>query len=315
MAEEIGRLLKHSKQLLQQGDFVSAGKFLEKLIADSTVFHLDSPSLCFQAVEIIFEYLDFTENSELEEISLKLADNVIQKFPKFSYKPYFILASYEFGKDSLSLYQMGLSLLEPNVGNSEELKKSLSSAYSSIADLYLTDLCFEANAQSECLKHLKLAEQALDGNLSAEVLQLFSSYFISSQEKEKSIIYLRKLYQKTKEYHETLTKSLSMNQPKVEEMNLDFRLNTVRMLMEVKLDQLAAELLKDMQLEEDENLDLILLFAQANANLSRKEEAIHCVEKAESLLNIFKSRVNQSEVELFTEHENILNRVKQSLSL
>jgi tetratricopeptide (TPR) repeat protein len=67
-------------------------------------------------------------------------------------------------QDSLEIYRQGIKVLQATTFESEESKKEskkeLSSAYCAIAELYMTDLCDESEAENECTNCIKSALEA-----------------------------------------------------------------------------------------------------------------------------------------------------------
>jgi hypothetical protein len=68
------------------------------------------------------------------------------------------------GQQSLQLYQQGIGILTKKVSDNVELKHDLSTAYCAVADLYMTDLCDEAEAEVEVTKAIESAIQAEETN-------------------------------------------------------------------------------------------------------------------------------------------------------
>ena len=85
------------------------------------------------------------------------------------------------GQQSLQLYQQGIAILAKKVAENSELKHDLSSALCSVADLYMTDLCDEPNAEAECTKAIECAIEAEETNPEAwqtkARLQIIKSQF------------------------------------------------------------------------------------------------------------------------------------------
>jgi hypothetical protein len=68
------------------------------------------------------------------------------------------------GQQSLQLYKQGIAILSQKVAENSELKHDLSSALCSVADLYMTDLCDEPDAEAECTKAIECAIEADETN-------------------------------------------------------------------------------------------------------------------------------------------------------
>jgi tetratricopeptide (TPR) repeat protein len=96
------------------------------------------------------------------------------------------LAELSGGADALRCYDNGIRLLreehalasaQGSVGEAGELAKQVSLAYTSAAELYLTDLCEQADAPQQCEHLLKQALQADPSN--PQPLQVMASLYIS----------------------------------------------------------------------------------------------------------------------------------------
>ncbi|CAJ1931822.1 unnamed protein product [Cylindrotheca closterium] len=120
-------------------------------------------------------------------------------------------------KEALRAYQQGLGSLETCAKLGEklssddaqdspanplhEVRAKLSGGYCTIAELYLTDLCFEDNAESECEAWLTRALELRDrdGEPFVDVLQTMASLRLSQQAKQlESAEYILRAFEKMK---------------------------------------------------------------------------------------------------------------------
>lgn len=87
-------------------------------------------------------------------------------------------------------------------GAEKILKHKLSGAYCTIAELFLTDLCYEENAESECESYLEKALQIKDdsdGEPLADALQTMASLRLSQKPRQlEAIPYILRAYEKMK---------------------------------------------------------------------------------------------------------------------
>ena len=85
------------------------------------------------------------------------------------------------GQQSLQLYRQGITILTTKVAENPELRHDLSSAYCAVADLFMTDLCDESDAEAECSKAIECAIEAEETNPEAwqtkARLQIIKSLF------------------------------------------------------------------------------------------------------------------------------------------
>ena len=141
---------------------------------------------------------------------------------------YFQLAQYNDGKAAVELFRKGINIIEN--GNSQilpEVNAKLSSAYSSIAEIYMTDLCDEPNAQHTCEESLGKALKYDQYNFDA--LLRMSNFLLILNKDENAKGYLNTLHQKIKELEPNL--------------QIDFYKEMSKLLMEVEKYEEAAEYL------------------------------------------------------------------------
>jgi len=90
---------------------------------------------------------------------------------------------------------------EPD-GAEKILKQKLSGAYCTIAELFLTDLCYEDNAETECESYIGKALQitdAMDGEPLVDALQTMASLRLSQKPRQmEAITYIMRAYEKMK---------------------------------------------------------------------------------------------------------------------
>lgn len=103
------------------------------------------------------------------------------------------------GEDAVRAYRTGIDLLSRELQNnpaneSKDLRREIISAYCGIAELYMTDLCFEPNAEESCETAIMNA-LVLD-NANAEALQTLASLRISQCRKSEAAEIIAGLYRK-----------------------------------------------------------------------------------------------------------------------
>ena len=181
---------------------------------------------------------------------------------------YLSLGQIHSGAESLAYTERGITLIQSLLQDQQkseqerqELAISLSSAYCSMAELYMTDLCFEHDAEQKCEEYARLACEADPGN--PEAYQCLAS--------------LRLTQQRIDDGREMLQKSLSLWMPLEPESSMDAemeverrpmpvyssRLTLAKMLLEVKAYEWCLMVLKTIQQENDENMELWYLYAMA----------------------------------------------------
>ena len=124
---------------------------------------------------------------------------------------FFYLGQLCMEKEALQAYQQGLASLEScfymaQQSNSDqrlvhEIGQKLSRAYCNVAELYLTDLCYEENAENECELYLERALQIEDndGEPLIDSLQTMASLRLSQQSRRhEGVDYILRAFDKMK---------------------------------------------------------------------------------------------------------------------
>ncbi|GES61608.1 TPR domain protein [Aspergillus terreus] len=183
------------------------------------------------------------------------------------------------GKDSVQWFEKGVSalrhaikLLEENPGpqetiEMEEKKRKMANALCGVAEIYMTDLSWEEDAESRCES---LITEALLVNPSApEVLQTLASIRISQL--------------RTDEARSALTKSLELwkDLPPEDPIVPDFatKISLSRLLMEVGMELEALEVLERLILEDDQSVEAWYLGGWCLQLLAEKQQAPKDVEE------------------------------------
>ncbi|KAI9034961.1 ACL4 family protein [Aspergillus affinis] len=186
------------------------------------------------------------------------------------------------GKDSVQWFEKGVSALrhvieqlEANASpaNAIELdgkKRKLANALCGVAEIYMTDLSWEEDAESRCEF---LITEALKANPKApEVLQTLASIRISQL--------------RTDDAREALTRSLAIwkDLPPDDLTIPDFatRISLTRLLMEVTMELEALEVLERLILEDDQSVEAWYLGGWCLYLLAEKQQAPKDAEAEES---------------------------------
>jgi tetratricopeptide (TPR) repeat protein len=121
------------------------------------------------------------------------------------------LEAYQKGVQSLeaclAFSKSGETMEESNDDTGRVLRQKISGAYCTIAELYLTDLCYEDNAEAECESYLEKALQIkdADGEPLVDALQTMSSLRLSQKTRQlEAVPYLLRAYDKMKVGSEAL---------------------------------------------------------------------------------------------------------------
>lgn len=133
---------------------------------------------------------------EVEE-AMGLLRSSIALAPTDNPAKWFYYAQLHSNKEALQYYEQGIAILQQQIVQvaEAETRKTMSEqicdAYCAIAELFMTDLCFEENAETMCETAITHALQAVPNNLSA--LQTMASFRISQCRPEDACIILENL--------------------------------------------------------------------------------------------------------------------------
>ncbi|GAB1192177.1 hypothetical protein APSETT444_001362 [Aspergillus pseudonomiae] len=177
------------------------------------------------------------------------------------------------GKDSVQWFEKGVSCLrqviqqlEQNPGPAEaieleEKKRKMANALCAVAEIYMTDLSWEEDAEARC--ETLITEALLVNSNAPEVLQTLASIRISQL--------------RTDEARAALTKSLELwkDLPPEDPTVPDFatRISLARLLMEVTMELEALEVLERLILEDDQSVEAWYLGGWCLYLLAEKKEA------------------------------------------
>lgn len=161
-------------------------------------------------------------------------------------------------QDALRAYKQGIQSLEACLGMTMDdetekvFRQKMSGAYCTIAELYLTDLCYEDNAESECESYLEKALQIkdLDGEPLVDALQTMASLRLSQKSRQlEAVPFILRAYDKMKVGSEALAALVGLADDASEKMGeeavelkevdaannlpeFEFRCQTAKLLLE-----------------------------------------------------------------------------------
>jgi tetratricopeptide (TPR) repeat protein len=207
------------------------------------------------AGEMFAEMGEYSKAITAFEESIRLA-------PNENGQKYMSLGQLKLGKEALLLYQYGCTLFTND-------PISLCLAKVAIAEMYLTDLCLEPEAEQACIQALH--EAYLANPTSIERMQTECSLYISQHKKEDAINLLLQVADRLN----------------TETQSLMFRTSTCRLLIELEQYVKAIPILEGIWQEEDENVEVWILLGLAHYHINNIEEARECYENAIQLLNLF----------------------------
>ncbi|KAI8384872.1 uncharacterized protein BYT42DRAFT_612539 [Radiomyces spectabilis] len=233
-------------------------------------------------VEIELDMFAEARNHLLEAIRLK---------PDQGYSKYMYLGQLSVEKEAIEAFQKGVELMTAEKAQLQDpveiklLSSKIAGALCSMTEIYLTDCCFEPEAESKCEEFLQHAQQVDPEN--PEVYQLLASVRLSQLRNEDASAAL-----------ETSMRLWIDKEPGDAAMPIyDSRLALVKLLLELTMFQQAFAVLEGLQKENDQVVDLWYLYGwtyyclgddEEKSNEERMahwEDARDCLELAVKLYN------------------------------
>ncbi|XP_059179305.1 uncharacterized protein LOC131958345 isoform X2 [Physella acuta] len=264
----VDKLISKAEQLIDEFNYELAQKFCQRA--------LEQEPDNLRALETSASLLIELGNLEAAKHCLGRA---IELSPNSGFSKYMTMGQLMEGSNAVDCYKKGIEIMiqEKDKKAAEEAAavcadtrtasdKDIASAYCAIAEIYLTDCCFDDSAEEKCKEFVEKA-LASDAD-SPEALQLKANYLLSKDEKE--------------EAKEVMKKSVSLWLPKflkadtdavndedfdpVELCPLSFstRLQCGKILIEVEEYELATDVLETLLDEDDEVPDVWYLIGWAN---------------------------------------------------
>jgi len=192
------------------------------------------------------------------------------------------------GKEAASCFRKGIELMLNqrdqlrNVQGTalEELNNQVSDAFCSMAEIYLTDDCFDENAEEECDRLLTEALKYSQNN--PEPYQTLASVRISQQNTEEALKLLTTSYNLWKDNE-------------LEDLpSYEFRHTTAKLFLEIEQYKIAAHIWEEL-LDEDDNIAEIHYHLALAYQPISTAASTECLTKAYELLNT-DSQSNPGEV-------------------
>ena len=121
-------------------------------------------------------YTDLLLQLDQPQKARQLIERSIMLNPNKEGRKYLNFAQMLTSFESLQMYNKGVEVLETDAENYKKglrhedyalTIKQIASAYASLADLYMTDLCDEPNAEEKCEESLKKALEKDSDNIDA----------------------------------------------------------------------------------------------------------------------------------------------------
>ncbi|CAL4098791.1 unnamed protein product, partial [Meganyctiphanes norvegica] len=139
-----------------------------------------------------------------------------------------------------------------------EMRRELSTTFCSIAELFMTDLCDEEQAEEQCRSNINKATEVDSSN--PEAYQQMASFLLVKQEPEEAKTFINKSLNlwlpKYKELDDGKAEAGSFDPVEVCPLSLSARMSAARILIELESHQEALDVLECCLGEDDEAVDV-----------------------------------------------------------
>lgn len=221
---------------------------------------------------------------------------VVELEPESGHSKYMYLGQLLTGIDAIKCFQKGIELMKKSMEESDgagacsaedgkPTAKDISSAYCAIAEIYLTDSCFEDDAESKCKECLELAIQSDSEN--CEAYQLMASFLLSKDDKEGARNNIEKSVALWLPQLQEAEKAEGSNIDPVQVCPVSYlsRMNAAKILIEVEKYDIASEILELLLEEEEEVIEVWYLLGWLHflQGEDYKENARHYLTKGNEL--------------------------------
>jgi len=260
-------ILDKADSFVEEYNYEMAQKFLERALE----INPDHP----RALETVAMLL--LEAGENEKAKQCLG-RAITVQPNLGHAKYFSLAQLFSGHESLEIYQQGIRLIEETLTQYEdqtEVRKELSSAYCAVAELFMTDLCDDPEAENKCTHSVNKAVEVDDKN--PEALQTKARFQLIKSEFENARMDLNKSLDLWLPAYTAVLENRaheagnSFDPVEICPLLYTTRLSTARMLIELEEWDKATQVLDGLTEEDDEVIDVWYLLGWLNKLRSENE--------------------------------------------
>lgn len=278
MANAAALLKEAEQELYGNSDFGASALLFEKAVMRLTGMEfslwLTQQQKCSDKLllEVTESYGVACMNANEPVKAMAIFKKVVSCFDFANTESYLSLAQLLSGKEALAIYNSCLQRL-PKDGE-RETRTLRSSIYCSIAELYLSDLCFEPNAEDSCHEALTEANSLTPDSF--EVSQLFCSFFISKRDTSRARMYI-------------LNTVSRLEANAVEDtVPFEFKVQTARLLLELGENLKAIDVLIRLIDEDDEIVETWLLLTEAYLKVGEKDAGKMSADFCQGLLKRFK---------------------------
>jgi len=193
------------------------------------------------------------------------------------------------GTDGANYFSKGLAVIQELLQGQneqdklEELKGLYVQGLCSVCELYMTDLCFEPNAEQECEKCVEMAKQFYNNvpldNWDINLLQTLAHLRMCQCKPEEGKHLMQYVAKKVIDEGNRLKEATEHSYSDLI-MGYDFKLSTAKNLIELQMYQDAKTILEQLKDQFDEVVDLWYLLGVCADSLGQGDMAIKHMEKA-----------------------------------
>lgn len=195
--------------------------------------------------------------------------------PHAGYSKYLSLAQLMTGVESRDCYRKGVEIISTQLSSDNsgdelkagELRRDLSNAYVSIAELYMTDLCDEPEAETESRRCIDLSIESDPSN--PESLQARANYALVTGNIEEAKSSISQSLALWLPQH---LKFLEDNEGTETHLSYTFRLSTAKILLDLEDYDNSTKVLESLTEEDDEVVSTWYLLGWSNYLRSKEEE-------------------------------------------
>jgi tetratricopeptide (TPR) repeat protein len=262
---DLSKLLEKCFELVERYEYDLALKFCDKILVIEPN-QLDALQL--KATILI----DMDENEAAREVLM----NAVAADPENGAEKYIALAQLSEGQNALDLFQTALRILRQSPPEDEQdvelVKRQVAGVYCSMAELYLTDLCLEEDAEARCEQYVTAALESHPNDY--EALQTMANMRISQSKPEEAA----ELLQKSMEIW------TEMAFEDVDYPSYEFKLTCARLLVELGVFSIAQQILEVLSQEDDDIVEVWYLLALSLFSQGSLSSANDALLNAERLL-------------------------------
>ena len=261
-------LMAQAQTVLERCDLEMGAKFLERAV---------------QAEPSNMAPVDMLAGVWLEMGNVQGAKGLLERSitadPNGGYEKYLQYGQISTGAQAVESYGRGITLLAKAKAHMEAqmdfstgamLGRELASAYCSCVEIYMTDLCFAADAEAKCQEFCELALQA--DPLGVEPLQTLANFRICQNKPAQAAKAMKKAMK-------LLSKCTAETMP-----SYHLRCAGAKMLIELKQPKMGLQLLTRLLAEDDEQIEVWYIAGVAAHHTGDVELATEYLTKARTML-------------------------------